>query len=215
MKKVFIVDNDKEYKNQLKQFINKTDTLKLISEAENGDIFLELLPASTSDIVILNIGMPETNGIELIRKALQVNPKMLIIIHSAIENPTCFFNIIQAGAKGWVSRSSSFQELYIAIEKITLGEYYFSDDVLANANVNINLLVEDFSNRNKVKDELDKAEKDVLLLMTNSYLNNDISQQLKINVQDVDRIQKKLLKKTNTKNTVSLMMYTIATKLNY
>lgn len=213
MRKIIIVDKDNEYRKQLSQFINKTDTLKLVAEVDDGTKFLDLLPATSADIVIMDISLSEMNGIELIRKTLQANSKILILVHPKIGSSNEYFNIIQAGAKGCVSKNKNFQGLNMAIEKISSGEYFFSMDILTRAASDIHFLIEQYSKGNKEIEAFSKEEKDVLNLMSNSYLNADIAQSLKISISDVENIQKHLLLKTETNNTVSLMMFAIKNKL--
>ena len=100
---------------------------EVIAEAENGKIFIDLLESLTPDLVLMDIEMPEMDGLEAIRKALIIMPKLNILVLTLSGGLINYSSVINAGAKGFVLKSSGKQILEKAINALKRGEYYFSE----------------------------------------------------------------------------------------
>lgn len=213
MKKVIITDDHQIFRQGLKSLIVKEEIAEVIAEASNGKEFLNLLPDHNPDLVLMDIGMPEMDGVEATRRALQINPSLKILVLSNFGDEVHYFNIIQAGAKGFVLKTSGIHELQLAIERVLAGESYFSNELLRKIIANINLPENTKNSNNKTEDKPTRRELEVLQLVAGGFSNEEIADRLNISVTTVKGHRSNLLMKTGTKNTAGLIMYAIKNKI--
>lgn len=191
----------------------KEDIADVVAEASNGKEFLNLLSKHKPDLVLMDIGMPEMDGIEATRKALDMEPDLKILVLSNFGDEVHYFNIIQAGAKGFVHKTSGIHELRTAIDKVMDGESYFSNELLRKIISNINSPGTFRSANGKSEDKLTRRELEVLQLVSNGLSNEEIADKLNISITTVKGHRSNLLMKTGTKNTAGLIMFAIKNKI--
>jgi len=124
---IILVDDNFTFRQGIKSIINFENFGTVIGEASNGNEFLELLPITMLDMVLMDIDMPGMNGIEATRNALKINPKMKIIAFSVFANDEYCAKMIELGAMGFILKTTGINELETAIQKVMKGEQYFSD----------------------------------------------------------------------------------------
>ena len=137
MLKAIIVDDHKMFRNGIKLMIETEKIATVIAEAENGQQFLDLLDNHKPDIVLMDIDMPEMNGIIATKKALEKYPDMKILAISMFGNEKSYTKMLNAGAKGFLLKKSGMSELIKGIKEVSEGECYFSNELLRRIVVNI------------------------------------------------------------------------------
>lgn len=202
---IIIVDDHKIFIDGLKTLLSQTDKFKVIAEASNGIELLKILNSVKPDIVLMDISMPEMDGIEATEKALLKYPDLKVITLSSYNDHIYYYKMIKAGVQGFVLKMSGQEELEKAINNVYKGENYFPQDILKNlifkiSNKGLNSILND-------KIELSKREIEVLQLICLGYTNNEIGERLYISPKTVDNHRTNLLSKTNTKNTAHLVMF--------
>lgn len=212
MKKIIITDDHQIFRQGLKSLIVKEEIAEVVAEASNGREFLDLLTVHRPDLVLMDIGMPEMDGVEATRKALEIDPNLRILVLSNFGDEVHYFKIIQAGARGFVLKTSGIHELQIAIESVLAGESYFSNELLRKIVANIKPGISDEAYRN-AEDKPTKRELEVLQLVSNGLSNDEIAEKLNISVTTVKGHRSNLLMKTGTKNTAGLIMYAIKNRI--
>jgi DNA-binding NarL/FixJ family response regulator len=213
MKKIIITDDHQIFRQGLKSLIVKEEIAEVVAEASNGKEFLDLLTKFHPDLVLMDIGMPEMDGVEATKRALQIDPSLKILVLSNFGDEVHYFNIVQAGAKGFVLKTSGIHELQLAIEKVLSGESYFSNELLRKIIANINHPNVSGSGSGKSDDKPTKRELEVLQLVASGLSNEEIADKLNISVTTVKGHRSNLLMKTGTKNTAGLIMYAIKNKI--
>ena len=205
---IIIVDDHSLFRNGMKLLLSNTGTFHVMAEAANGHEFLELLNTNTPDVVIMDIEMPEMNGIEATTLALEKYPKLKVICLSMYGEEEYYYRMIEAGVKGFLLKNSDINEVTSAITTICNGGKYFSQELLYNVVKNIK------SNpaTSEVVDLSDR-EKEVLHQICTGLSNQEISEVLHISKRTVDKHRANLLDKTNSKNTANLIMYAIKNKV--
>ncbi len=123
---IILVDDNFTFRQGIKSIINFEDFGTVVGEASNGNEFLELLPVTMPDLVLMDIDMPGMNGIEATRNGLKINPKIKIIAFSVFANEEYCAKMIELGAVGFILKTTGIDELETAIEKVMKGERYFS-----------------------------------------------------------------------------------------
>lgn len=213
MKKIIITDDHQIFRQGLKSLIVKEEIAEVIAEASNGREFLDLLTNNSPDLVLMDIGMPEMDGVEATKRALQIDPSLKILVLSNFGDEVHYFNIIQAGAKGFVLKTSGIHELQLAIGKVLAGESYFSNELLRKIIANISPPNLSGNETGKSHDKPTKRELEVLQLVAGGLSNEEIADKLNISVTTVKGHRSNLLMKTGTKNTAGLIMYAIKNKI--
>lgn len=203
--KTVIVDDHNLFRNGLKFILNQFENIEVVGEASNGKEFLILLEnIALPDIVLLDINMPILNGIEAAKISLQKYPKLKIIVLSMYGESEYYNTMIDIGVKGFILKDCDNKELKEAIERVHAGGTYFSQEILIS-------LIKEKKNNEKIS--LTKREKEILELICKGYSNNEIAEKLFISQRTVERHRANLLEKTNSKNSISLVVFALKNKL--
>ena len=157
----------------------------------------------------MDISMPMMNGIEATREAIRIAPQMKIIALSMFGEEEYYYEMINAGAKGFLLKNSDIADVLNAIEQVVAGNSFFSQDILYNVIRKFQPHKEpDTSDANFSKRELQ-----VLKEICKGLSNQEIADSLFISKRTVDKHRSNLLSKTNSKNTANLIMYAIKNKI--
>lgn len=172
MRKIILVDDKEVFRNSLIETLKMAGDIEIIGEASNGEEFLNLLLYKQPDIVFMDIEMPVMNGIEATKKALLKYPNLVIIGLSLYENESYVEELINAGARGYLLKTSDNHLLFKSILRYPESEVFFSEDLSYKPDVKKNsiktiLLVDDFeTNIIVMKSSLQVSGFNVLLANT-------------------------------------------------
>ena len=125
---ILIADDNKLMRETLRMIISNIENVILVGEAFNGEQAIALASQLSPDIILMDINMSPINGFEATRKILKQNPSAKIIGLSLHKQPSYAKNILQLGAKGYVTKSSTHQEIIKAIKIVAAGGKYFVKD---------------------------------------------------------------------------------------
>lgn len=210
--KIYIVDDHKLFREGLKLLLSTQDFIQHIYEASNGQEFIENLSLIDCDIVLMDIEMPEMNGILATEKALKMRPDLKVIVLSMYGDEQYYYKMVDAGVKGFVLKSSGIEKVITAIHKVADGENYFSEELL------VNILNSLRDNNNKAEpdipdNEISERELEILYQVCLGLSNQEIADKLFISKRTVDKHRANLLSKTGCRNTAALVMYAIKNKI--
>jgi len=211
--KVILVDDHKLFRDGLKFVIMQMDNLEVVAEASNGKEFLDIIEKQEADLVLMDISMPELNGIEATKLAMAKNPKLKILALSMFCDEEYYFQMIQAGVMGFVLKESGKNELEEAIAAILKGESFFSQKLLREIIININNPAQKLKSQSEDRIELTKRETEVLKLICEGMSNSQIADKLFISLRTVEGHKSNLITKTGVKNSISLVMCALKNKL--
>jgi DNA-binding NarL/FixJ family response regulator len=202
---VFILDDHYMVIEGIRSLLANERDIELIGSASNIESCRAFLKHQRPDVLLLDISLPDGNGIDLCKELKQLYPGVQVLAISTF-NQTSFINdMMKNGASGYVLKNVSQKELTEAIHLAAKGETYMAFDVaktLHAANIS-----------NPAKVIIGKREKEVLMLVANGLTNSEIAQQLLISVNTVDTYRKSLLLKLNAKNTAELVKLAFIHKL--
>jgi len=184
---------------------------EVIAEASNGKAFLDLLKTYIPDVVIMDIDMPVLDGLQATQRALEMHPDIKILILSMHGDNKNYNLFIEAGAKGFILKTAGKEELENAIRKIISGDSYFSQDLLLNI-IN-NLKVPSQINKLELSLDLNDREKEMLHLLCKGLSIPEIADKIHLSPKTIEGYRTKLLMKTETKNTLGLVLFAIKNKL--
>lgn len=207
---IIIVDDHSLFRNGMKLLLSNAGNFNIIAEASNGKEILALLAENVvPDIILMDIDMPEMDGIEATTKVLQLNPRLKVICLSMYGEEEYYYKMIEAGVNGFLLKNSEISEVKNAITTVYNGGRYFSPELLYNVVKNIKTT----QTSQEMVENLSDRELEVLKQICIGLSNQEISENLHISKRTVDKHRANLLDKTNSKNTAHLVMYAIKNKL--
>ena len=130
--RIYLVDDHKLFREGLKLLLSTQDFVRHIYEASNGREFIENLSFVDCDVVLMDIEMPEMNGIDATIEAMKMKPNLKIIVLSMYGDEQYYYKMIDAGAKGFLLKNSGIDKAVTAIQKVAEGESFFSEELLVN-----------------------------------------------------------------------------------
>ncbi len=201
---VAIVDDHQLFRNGLKFIIGNEADMEVIIEAPNGKDFLKSLENIKPDVILMDINMPEMDGVETTRQALLKYPDLLILVLSMYSDIEYYNTMIDLGVKGFILKDIDNNELAEAIRRVNSGGTYFSQELLLR-------LIKHKPEGSGI--DFTRREKEVLELICKGYSNQKISEELFISQRTVERHRSSLLEKTSSKNSISLVVYAIKNNL--
>ncbi len=208
--RIALVDDHALFRNGLKLLLDHTKNFKVVAEASNGREFVDqLTPDNAPDVVLMDISMPVLNGIDATREAMGIAPQMKVIALSMFGEDDYYYEMINAGAKGFLLKNSDISDVMNAIEQVVAGNNFFSQDILYN-------VIRNFQPRKELENadaNFSKREMQVLKEICKGLSNQEIADSLFISKRTVDKHRSNLLSKTNSKNTANLIMYAIKNKI--
>jgi len=206
--RIIIADDHQLFRNGLKILLNSFPDFEVTGEASNGEEFVNILKTAKAEIALMDINMPEMDGIEATRRGLKINPEINIIALSMYGEEEYYYKMIDAGARGFLLKDSNINEVREAILTVIRGGSYFSQELLYNVIQKIKHREHEIKTAN-----LSKREKEILVKICEGLSNQQIADALFISKRTVDKHRANLLGKTNSKNTASLILYAIRNKL--
>ena len=184
------------------------DFVHHIYEASNGRDFIENLSFVDCDLVLMDIEMPEMNGIEATEQALRIRPDLKVIVLSMYGDEQYYYKMVDVGVKGFVLKNSGIEKVIAAIRAVAAGENYFSEELLVNILNNMR-----DGEPETPDNEISERELEILYHVCLGLSNQEIADKLFISKRTVDKHRANLLSKTGCRNTAALVMYAIKNKM--
>ena len=209
--RIYLVDDHKLFREGLKLLLSNQDFVHHIYEASNGREFIENLSFVDCDVVLMDIEMPEMNGIEATIQAMKMKPELKIIVLSMYGDEQYYYEMIDAGAKGFMLKNSGIDKVVTAIQKVSEGESFFSEELLVN--ILNNMRDSKAENHDVVDNDISERDLEILCQVCRGLSNQEIADELFISKRTVDKHRANLLSKTGCRNTAALVMYAIKNKL--
>lgn len=204
---VILADDHVLVRDGIKALLEDQQGIKVIDEASNGKEALEVIKKNKPNLLIVDIRMPEMNGIEIVREINKNHKDIKTLVLSMHDSEEYVVQAIQAGADGYLLKGASKEEFLKAIHTVASGGKYFSGDISS-------IIMNNFVNGNKkyTKNEevvedpfnLTKREKQILKLVLQLKNNKDIAEELKISRRTAEVHRFNLMKKLDVKNLMEL-----------
>lgn len=210
--KVIIVDDHTLFREGMHLLVEQEGLGIVVAEADNGRDFLKLLNNHNPDIVLMDIDMPKMNGIEATKKALETRPTIKILALTMQNGKQDYIEMVNAGAMGFVLKTSGKYEFQRAITSILAGEQYFCNEILQKL---VSSIIELNSNSDSSQGVFHLTDKEIPVLqyLCKGLSVSEIAEKIHRSVKTVEKHRSSLLEKTNTKNTINLILYAIKNRL--
>ena len=206
--KIIIVDDHMIVRHGLCQSFSMEDNFEVIAEADSGRSAVSLALWHCPDIVIMDVSMPDLNGIETTKIILANNSNIKVVALTMHAEKVYVMGMLNAGASGYILKSSSFKELLKCIKTVLSGEIFFCQEVSRLIAGKNDRPVKDI--RVSVFSLLSRKERQVLQLVAEGHKSNEIAEKLYISVRTVDVHRVNLKKKLNINNVAELTKFAIS-----
>ena len=203
--KIALVDDHALFRNGLRGLIDGHYGCRVVAEASDGAEFLECAEAMAADVVFMDIAMPTLSGDKATSLALERNPQLKIICLSMFGDEKYYSRMVEAGAKGFLLKDSSIEEVFAAIEAVSNNEEYICKEVMQ--------ALSEAMRRKEDTEVLSEREMDVLSGICKGLSTQEIADKLFLSKRTVDTHRANILEKTGSKNTASLVVYAIKNNL--
>jgi len=205
--KILLADDHKITRDGLCVLINSQSNMKVVGQAENGrsalDMALDLIP----DVIVMDINMPELNGIDATHKIVKELPETKIIILSMYSDKRYIIGALKAGVSGYLLKNCAFDELLNAINSVLKNKRYMSSEIA-------DLVMEGYAH-SLVSNEppgisiLTTREREVLQLIAEGMKTNDIASKLFVSVKTISTHRRQIMEKLNTDNIADLIKFAL------
>jgi DNA-binding NarL/FixJ family response regulator len=200
---VLLADDHTIVRQGLKLILAAHADLEVVGEAANGNEAVELARKLHPDIVLIDVAMPELNGIDATKKMVQADPRLKVLVLSMHKEGVYVREILRAGARGYILKDAIDTELLNAVRSVARGDGYISPAVSG-------ALLSDY--RKNVTDPLDlltNREREVLKFIAEGKTNKEIATVLNLSVYTVDSHRGKVMEKLNLHSTGELVRFAI------
>ena len=204
---VIIVDDHKIFRTGFKLLLSEIEDIGTVSEASNGKEFLEMISKNKPNIVFMDISMPVMGGIEASSKALELYPDLKIIVLSTFGDENYFNKMTDIGVKGFLLKNSDVEEFKKAVYLVNNDCNYFSNELM----INLSKKLAHYQKTEKIKERLNLNENEIQIikLLSHGLSSYEIADEMCLSRRTIEGYRTKMLQKTNTNNTTTLVIYAI------
>lgn len=203
---LYLIDNHPLILKGVYSLLSSEKDIVIAGHARSGNESLTFLQSHHVDIILMDVNLPDVDGIDLCASIRMEYPEILIIGLSSVSDERYVTGLIENGASGYVLNNIDGEELLYAIHAVYNGENYFSEEAKL-------AIQHERNNSRHPFPHLTRREKEVLMLIAEGNTNPEIAEQLFISADTVNSHRKNLLAKLEVKNTAMLIKYAINNKL--
>ena len=207
--RVLLAEDHTIVRQGLKSLLEAQEDLEVIGEAEDGRQAVEKVKELVPDIIVIDITMPNLNGIEATRQIKKLNAKVKILVLTVHDNEEYIHQILQAGASGYLLKESAVSDLVSAIKAVDKGDIFLSPSVSK-------VVVKDYIRHVEAESDgfdslkvLTNREREILQLIAEGRTNKEIAHMLNLSVKTVDVHRSHLMEKLHIHDITGLVKYSI------
>lgn len=205
--KILLVDDHKIIREGIRSLLEKQPGMKVVAEADNGLTALQLVQKIVPDMVIMDIGMPDLNGIEATRQIVAKTPGVKVVALSMHLNKRFVVEMLKAGASGYLLKDCAFDELVQAIHAVVAHKTYLSPKI---ADTMIKDYIRLFPNIDfSVFSILTPREREVLQLLAEGKSTKEIASFLQLSVKTIETYRQQIMEKLDIHSVAELTKYAI------
>jgi DNA-binding NarL/FixJ family response regulator len=192
--RILVADDHTVMRQGLCTMLAQNEGFEIVGEAENGRSAVRLCADLRPDVVIMDVSMPDMNGIEATRQVMAAGPGVKVVALSVHTNKRLVLEMLQAGAVGYLLKSSDFEELIQAVRLVIQGKVYLSPDIAGVVVENMSRRAGPETGRSAIQ-MLTPREREVLQLLAEGKKPPDISKTLFVSVKTVEAHRRNIMRK--------------------
>lgn len=205
---IILADDHAIFRAGLKGLLTKDPQFKIVAEARNGEELLSKLKSVKCDLIVLDLSMPEMDGISALKTIRQKYPKIKILVLTMQKDVEHFKHAMAVGAGGYLLKDDAYEQLPLAIKVVLKGKRYISPAIAELTTDRFIRSLDDLEGPSL--EILTKRESEILKLVANSSSNKNIATKLKISIRTVETHRANLSNKLGIKNIAGLVKYAIS-----
>ena len=221
--RLMLVDDHDIVRTGLKSFLDTQEGLQVVAEASSGQEAIEKAQEMRPDVIVMDITMPEMDGLEATRRLKELDENYFVLALTVHEDKQYLFEMLSAGASGYITKQVAAEELVTAIRCVALGNVYLQPALASWLLDDYRRLLNEappgarrfggHDDAEKGLDVLSKRELEVLEAVAEGYTNNQIGEQLGISPKTVARHRERIMHKLNLHSSTELVKFAIRTGL--
>ena len=204
--RILLADDHKIVRQGLRTLLEQEPDMEVVAEAEDGRIAVRLARELAPQVVIMDVGMPDLNGIEATRQVLADTPGLKVIALSMHSDRRFVVNMLKAGASGYLLKDSAFEELAAAIRVVMLNKTYLSPGV---SDIVIKDYVQGPREDSSVFSVLTPREREVLQLMAEGKSTKQIADRLHVSIKTIETHRQQIMTKLGIHSVAELTKYAV------
>ncbi|MGB1268432.1 MAG: response regulator [Flavobacteriaceae bacterium] len=207
--KIHLIDDHQIVIDGLLAVLKLEDDFEVVGFSLNGENVHERLTKNKADVLIMDINMPDIDGIDVLKDFQKKGIPCKIIVLSSYDDIKLIKEVLNLGVSGYLSKKCAGENIAEAIREVYHGEQYFCDAIK-------NKMLTSFSNNTTTETpvtNITKRELEILQLVVKEFTTKEISEQLTISINTIDTHRKNIMKKLKVKNTIGLVKYAIKNDL--
>ncbi|MBF0287565.1 MAG: response regulator transcription factor [SAR324 cluster bacterium] len=208
MTRVLLVDDHKMVRDGLKQILSETKDINSVDEAGDGQEAMRQVRKNDYDVVILDIALPDTDGLSILKVLKQEYPKLPVLMLSMYPEEQYAIRTLKGGASGYLTKDSASEELIVAIRKVAQGGKYVTFSLAERLAL---YLDEDLSA--PVHETLSDREYQVMRMIALGKSVGEIAEGLSLSVKTVSTYRSRILEKMNLSNNAEIVRYAVKQKI--
>jgi len=205
--RVLIVDDDNLMRAGLKGVLSTDDAIEVVGEAGDGRDAIYRTRLLSPDVVLMDVRMPDLDGIAATRELLVASPEVRVVILTTFEQDDYIFGALNAGASGFLLKRTAPEDLVAAVHTIAAGDSLLSPSVTSRVISHMAQQPEPDASRMERLDELTQREREVLELMARGLSNGEIAAELVIEDSTVKTHVKRVLAKLGARDRVQAVVF--------
>lgn len=202
MIRVIVVDDHQLVRNGFCQILSLSEGIEIVGQASSGEEAVKLTDTLKPDVILMDINMPGIGGIEATRRIRRHHPEVQVAVVTMVDNDPFPERMQEAGAIGYMSKSSDQDELVNAVRSVANGIPFLSKDVAQR------LALAKFEHIAQVS-ALSRRELQVMLLIVRGVTNQEMAEQLSLSVKTISTYRQRIYEKLGVGNDVELTHYAI------
>jgi DNA-binding NarL/FixJ family response regulator len=211
--RILIADDHQIVRQGLRNLLEKEPDMRVVAEADDGRATVRMVREISPDVVIMDVAMPDLNGIEATRQIVAEFPKIKVIALSMYADQRFVLNMLKAGASGYLLKDCAFEELTRAIRLVMSHKTYLSSGVT-------DIVVKDYTSGNNsgqpsVFSTLSPREREVLQLMAEGKSTSQIADLLHVSVKTIETHRQQVMHKLNIHSVAELTKYALREGLTF
>jgi len=206
--RVLVADDHAIVREGLCIMLGNQPDMQVVGAARNGREALRLVDEQDPDVVVIDISMPELNGIDAIQQMLPRHPRLMVIVLSIHETKPYVFRALRAGARGYLIKETAGLEVVEAVRAVYRGERYLSQRI-ADLVMDTSLQkLESWTDASPL-DGLSAREREILQLVAEGKTSQEIAEKLSISSKTVDSYRSRLMRKIGVEDMAGLVKFAI------
>lgn len=210
---ILIADDHTMFADGIQSILTGEQDINIVGKCYDGTSVIAYVKKNDVDIILLDVNLPDINGVEVCKEVLALKPEVKILAITMFNEESYVYELLNNGAKGYILKNTGKEELLRAIRIIQSGQTYFSKEVTETI---MNGLINRRKNSEKSEDTLPKIsrrEQEVLRLIVDENTTQEIADILYISQKTVESHRASLLSKLNVRNTAGLVRIAIENNL--